>query len=956
MKITFLLNTADAMGGTERAIFTQAEYLVREHQVEVISVFRTSTERFFSVDPRIRIRYLVDNTGSTPRPVRDNDLSAEQCAALVAAESRIVQQRWEKTFHRLADLELERAMRELDTDVLVSSSPALMAATTTLSKPNVVTVHQEHRPSQLRGATGDPLFQFIPRLDSLVLLTERTQQWFADTLRDAAPELRIIGNALPPGFRPKSTRTTRVVTIAGRLHAEKRVDHAVRAFAKIVETHPDWVLRVLGSGEQFNAVRRLAESLGLNENVQFLGSVQGMAEEWSKSSIALLTSKDGEALPLVLIEAFTAGVPAIAYDVQTGPAEIITHGVDGFIIGSGDIDGLTEALLRLIEDEELRHSFGEAALRASEAYALDRIMGQWVEHFQQLLAERDNPARLNRKADRLSAWIAGTGGSGLAPAAPPPQRPLFQLTARELEAQLAEQDPALVRSASQLAIQSDEMTPFDAADRNLRLTADLLERHGIAYTMIRDHGVRARLAVSDQDRAATMDAMAQDWATKAVYTELISNSGAVSGVTLAALAATSDLGTSAGGLRIFQPVTASTRTLRYGPVYGCDLEFWTSDEETATVKALRRTLIGDAIPVDVMAQSTTLRVRDRDYPTVTAFTETLVTDVNFPIDVVYTWVDGDDPAWRARKSATLEGLGHPPVDAAGGDARFRSRDELRFSLRSIAMFAPWVRKIWLVTDDQTPDWLDEEHPRVQVVSHKEVFGDRGLLPTFNSHAIEAQLHHIAGLAEHFLYFNDDFFIGRPLQPQSFFSANGTALFFQSPTPVPLTPIAEDDDFNFTAGKNNRELIKRTFGRTITHAFLHAPYPLRVSVLKEIDATFPEEIAATSQARLRSAGDISVPSSLHHYYGYLTGRSTRGSLRVSYVDLGDAAQHPRLTQILTLRGYDVFCLNDSHHGLVSAEERAQVAQVFLENYFPIASEFERGSARNITATSERATTA
>ncbi|WP_229071659.1 stealth conserved region 3 domain-containing protein [Actinoplanes sp. DH11] len=945
MKITFLLNTADAMGGTERAIFTQAEYLVREHQVEVISVFRTSQERFFEVDPRIRIRYLVDATAAVPRPVRESSLDEAQCAALAAAESRLVQKRWEKSFHRLADMELEHALRELDTDILVSSSPALMAATTSLSKPHVVTVHQEHRPSQLRGATGDPLFQFIPQLDALVVLTERTRQWFADTLRWASPELRIIGNALPPGFRPRSSRTTRVVTIAGRVVAEKQVDHAIRAFAEIAEEHPDWVLRVLGDGQQLPALRRLAESLGLHENVQFLGSIQNMAEEWSKSSIALLTSKDGEALPLVLIEAFTAGVPAISYDIQTGPAEIITHGVDGFIVGSGDTDGLTGAMRRLIEDEELRHSFGEAALRASEAYGLDVIMGQWLALYEQLLRDRDDRTRLNRKADRMAAWVATTGGSGLAPAAPTPQRPLFQLTARDLEQRLAERDETLVRSAGQLCVESDAMTPYDAADQNLRLVADLLERHNIGYSLIRDHGVRHRLALAESDRPAVLAAMAQDWPDKAIYAELISRAGVVSGITFAALAGTSDIGESAGGLRVFQPVVASSRTLRYGPAYGADLEFWTTSEDGETVKPLRRTLIGDVIPSGVMTVPSTIEVRDRSYPTVGAFTETFASDVDFPIDVVYTWVDGDDPAWMARKSAVLERLGYPPVEAAASDARFRSRDELRFSMRSLALFAPWVRNIYLVTDDQTPAWLDVNHPRIKVVSHKEVFGDRGQLPTFNSHAIESQLHRIEGLSEHFLYFNDDVFLGRPLQPQSFFSANGTALYFQSPTAVPLTPITAEDDFNFAAGKNNRELIKRAFGRTITHAFLHTPHPLRVSTLRDIEEQFPEEYANTARSQLRSATDIAIPSALHHYYGYFTGRSARGSLRVAYVDLGDVAQHPRLTQILTSRGFDVFCLNDSHHGLVSAAERAQVARVFLENYFPVPSEFEQGSPRN-----------
>jgi hypothetical protein len=262
------------------------------------------------------------------------------------------------------------------------------------------------------------------------------------------------------------------------------------------------------------------------------------------------------------------------------------------------------------------------------------------------------------------------------------------------------------------------------------------------------------------------------------------------------------------------------------------------------------------------------------------------------------------------------------------------------------MHAPWVRKVWLVTDDQTPEWLDTDHPGVQVVSHREIFGDQGTLPTFNSHAIESRLHHIEGLAEHFLYFNDDFFLGRQLTPTKFFASNGVAQFFQSPTAVALTPIDPADDFNFAAAKNNRALIKEAFGHTLTHAFLHAPYALRVSVLREIEERFEAAMTKTAHSQLRSAEDVSVPSSLHHYYGYFTGRSAPGSIRVAYVDIGDPTQHPRLTQILTMRNHDAFCLNDTHHSPLSDAERAQVMEVFLRSYFPVASEFERGSARNL----------
>jgi hypothetical protein len=234
-----------------------------------------------------------------------------------------------------------------------------------------------------------------------------------------------------------------------------------------------------------------------------------------------------------------------------------------------------------------------------------------------------------------------------------------------------------------------------------------------------------------------------------------------------------------------------------------------------------------------------------------------------------------------------------------------------------------------------------------VVDHRELFADRGKLPTFNSHAIESQLHHIDGLAEHFVYFNDDFFLGRPVSPKLFFHANGVAQFFLSPTRIPMVEVTEEDDFNFSAAKNNRRLIRNLSGRTLIQGLLHAPYPMRRSVGYDLDREFPDEVAQTAASQLRAHSDVSIASSLHHYYGFLTQRAVPGNLIMQYVNTGDPLEHPMLTKILVTRENDTFCLNDTHHGDLDADTQGRVVSAFLESYFPVASQFERGSTRNLT---------
>lgn len=169
-----------------------------------------------------------------------------------------------------------------------------------------------------------------------------------------------------------------------------------------------------------------------------------------------------------------------------------------------------------------------------------------------------------------------------------------------------------------------------------------------------------------------------------------------------------------------------------------------------------------------------------------------------PIDFVITWVDDTDPVWKAKKAA-YEGQN---VSEGNTAARYRDWGTLKYWFRGVEQFAPWVRHIYFVTDDQKPDWLNTEHPKLKWVKHGDFIPEE-YLPTFHSVAIEWNLHRIEGLSEHFVYFNDDMFLIRETTPDDFF-VEGQACDF--PT---LGVIRGDDQFAQTM-RNNRDLINRNF--------------------------------------------------------------------------------------------------------------------------------------------------
>jgi hypothetical protein len=309
-----------------------------------------------------------------------------------------------------------------------------------------------------------------------------------------------------------------------------------------------------------------------------------------------------------------------------------------------------------------------------------------------------------------------------------------------------------------------------------------------------------------------------------------------------------------------------------------------------------------------------------------------------PIDVVYTWVDGDDPEWRRSfETWRAHDRADRRDDHATHPSRYASHDELRYSLRSLWLNAGWVRRIYIVTADQRPPWLVEDD-RLRVVSHAEIF-PADALPTFNSHAIEARLHHIGGLAEHFIYFNDDVMVGRPLRPSAFVTPNGLSRFFESEARVPPPTAGTADLAVDTAARIGQALIRDRFGLVPAFKMHHAPHALRRSVLFDLEAEFDEVVKRTVYSRFRHPQDVSIASAFAHHFGFCTGRAVPGSLRVGYQNLGSRRLGMWLRRLELARDYDVFCVNETERWETDPELADRQFRQFLANYFPLPSPWE-----------------
>ena len=219
--------------------------------------------------------------------------------------------------------------------------------------------------------------------DHIVLLTEedRERNW-----RNAG-NVSVIANPLTFTDAVRSSTTNKKIISAGRLEQQKNYASLIRAFGRTAEKHPDWTLEIYGDGSQKRELHRMIEEMNLQEKVLLRKPVPAIAEKMSEAACFVLSSLF-EGFGLVIIEAMACGLPVVSYDCPCGPKDIISDGVDGFLVPAGDERELADKMNDLIEHPEKRRDMGRAALDKAENYKIEKIIPMWTALFEKLVKEK----------------------------------------------------------------------------------------------------------------------------------------------------------------------------------------------------------------------------------------------------------------------------------------------------------------------------------------------------------------------------------------------------------------------------------------------------------------------------------------------------------------------------------------------------------------------------------------
>lgn len=383
MRIAFLLNNAYAIGGTTRTTFNLAASLAERHDVRLVSVFRHRAAPLLEAPPEVPLTALVDRRQGTADMA--DPRTRQPGVHFPAGDSRA------SLYHRLAEQRIIDWLAETDADAVISTRTGLNVLLARFGPRDALRIGQEHlthdtHPHRLRRE----LQRWYPHLDALVTMTRADARAHRTGLRLPYEMIEAIPNSVPATTLPPADCTAKVVVAAGRLTRVKRYHMLIEAFARISAQRPDWTLRIYGGGPEKDRLAADIDRRGLHDRVRLMGAVTPLDPEWANGSIAAVTSAQ-ESFGMTITEAMRCGLPVVSTDCPHGPREIIRDGVDGLLVPRDDVHAYSAALLRLMDDQQLRTRMGAAAReRVASAFAPQDAARRYDELLTALRARRSS--------------------------------------------------------------------------------------------------------------------------------------------------------------------------------------------------------------------------------------------------------------------------------------------------------------------------------------------------------------------------------------------------------------------------------------------------------------------------------------------------------------------------------------------------------------------------------------
>jgi glycosyltransferase involved in cell wall biosynthesis len=354
-------------GGAERVVANLANHWVSKGWDITVVTVASETRDFYALHPAVR-RIALNLTGS----------GRNMFAGFLRTARRVKA--------------LRRTLQLVQPDIALSAmhTANVILALASRGLPGIRAFGSEHNfpPKAPMGIVWETMRRHAyGQLTAVVALTQECASWL--TSHSLARRILVIPNAVcwplsnhAPHIPPAATclPDRKILLGVGRLSVEKNFSTMIGIFSQLAFKHPTWDLVILGEGPQRDALCSQVGTAGLEKRVFLPGSVGNMGDWYERAALYVMTSHF-EGFPNTLVEAMAYGLPAVSFDCDTGPRDIIRHKVDGFLVAPDDTVGMELLLDELMGDDGLRDNLASRASEARERFSMEKISSMWEEVF-----------------------------------------------------------------------------------------------------------------------------------------------------------------------------------------------------------------------------------------------------------------------------------------------------------------------------------------------------------------------------------------------------------------------------------------------------------------------------------------------------------------------------------------------------------------------------------------------
>lgn len=377
MKVVYILRDLAIVGGIERIVSDKINYLSHVDGIEVHVVFLFSTaerEMVFPLDDKVHIHYL---SFSISEPYR---------------HSFFVRYFKKKEQQREISESLRNCIESIGADIVIYNCQSVDYVSNTYSNSKLI--FESHVASQFlykdfvhnkfflwniyhKLKIAYRYYQIKKNVDCVVCITndDANDNWLG------AKHLEVIPNFTKHCDKKEYNINSKIVIAAGRLSEQKRFSDAIAAWIPIAKKYPDWQLHIYGEGEQLDKLNSQISRFNLTEYVKILPFTDKLDLRFQESSFFLLSSLY-EGFALVIAEAMMNGIPVVSYNCPYGPKDLVTD--NGILVENGNVEKLSEAILRMIENPNERVVMSEKSYKNIQSYNQDSVMKQWISLFHKL--------------------------------------------------------------------------------------------------------------------------------------------------------------------------------------------------------------------------------------------------------------------------------------------------------------------------------------------------------------------------------------------------------------------------------------------------------------------------------------------------------------------------------------------------------------------------------------------